>query len=70
MAVLEPVQGTNIYLWKYIPSLAGSILFIILYLAMACLIGFRMYKTKTWFGPAFVIGCIRKPFYSPWYFFY
>lgn len=69
MAVLEPTKGTTFFLWKYIPSLAPSIAFAILYLLMTCLIGFRMYKTKTWFCSAFVIGGFSKPCRSPWCFF-
>jgi hypothetical protein len=60
MAVLEPYKDTDYYLWKYIPSLVASIVFLTLYLIMACLIGFRLYKTKTWFCSAFVIGCWCK----------
>lgn len=61
MAVLEPYPGSTVYLWKYIPSLAGSIAFAILYLITGCLISFRMYKTKTWFCSAFVFGCFSTP---------
>ncbi|KAE9379719.1 RTA1-domain-containing protein [Stipitochalara longipes BDJ] len=60
MAVLEPYAGTAFYLWKYIPSIAASIAFAILYLITGSLIGFRMYKTKTWFCAAFVTGCFME----------
>jgi hypothetical protein len=64
MAVLKPYPGSTIYLWKYIPSLAGSIVFAITYLITGSLIGFRMYKTKTWFCAAFVVGCFSKTSHS------
>ncbi|KAK9239234.1 RTA1 like protein-domain-containing protein [Lipomyces kononenkoae] len=60
MAVILPVAGTTVYLWKYIPSLAASAVFAILFFVATCLIGFRMYKTKTWFCTAFVIGCFME----------
>jgi hypothetical protein len=64
MAVLDPIPGTTAYLWKYIPSLQASIVFAVLFLVMSCLLGLRMYKTRTWFCSAFVAGCISKPLIS------
>ena len=66
MAVLLPVDGTTVYLWKYIPSLAASITFAILYFAACSLIGIRMYRTKTWFCTCFVVGCLSEPTHSLW----
>lgn len=60
MAVLEPVKGTTVYLWKYVPSLIASIVFIGFYFLVGCLISWRMYKTKTWFSSWFVSGCFSK----------
>ena len=60
MAVLEPVKGTTVYLWKYIPNLIASIVFIGFYFLVGCLISWRMYKTKTWFSSWFVSGCFSK----------
>lgn len=60
MAVLEVVPGTDVYLWKYIPSLPGNVVFAALWTIMAALVGYRMFKTKTWFVSAFFVGLICK----------
>ncbi|KAF2675723.1 RTA1 like protein [Lentithecium fluviatile CBS 122367] len=55
MAILEPIRG-GYYLWKYIPSLAAAIIFILVFLVMTALISQRMFRTKTWFCVPFAIG--------------
>jgi hypothetical protein len=64
MGVLKSLEGTTYYLWHYVPSLVLSTAFAALYLAAGCLIGIRMYKTKTWFCSSFVIGCFCKLSYT------
>jgi len=59
MAVLEPYKG-DYYLWKYLPSLPGSIAFILLFLIVVTLQGMKLYKTRAWFCTYFLVGCIRK----------
>jgi hypothetical protein len=60
MAVLKPfrdVYGPDAYyLWKYVPSIAASVIFIILFLAMAGLHAWRQFKTKQKFCWPFTIG--------------
>lgn len=55
MAVLEPTKG-GYYLWKYVPSVAAAVLFILIFLVMTGLICYRMFRTKTWFCIPFAIG--------------
>lgn len=63
MAVLEPYKG-GYYLWKYVPSIAAAVIFILLFLAMTALISWRMFKTKTWFCIPFAIGGFCKYVYT------
>jgi hypothetical protein len=55
MAVLEPLIG-GYYLWKYVPSIAAAIIFVLIFLVMTGLISYRMFRTKTWFCIPFAIG--------------
>ncbi|KAI7779838.1 RTA1 like protein [Diaporthe eres] len=55
MAKLEPYRG-GYYLWNYVPSIAGAVIFLLLFLGMTALVSWRMFKTKTWFCLPFAIG--------------
>ncbi|KAF7959068.1 hypothetical protein EAE96_002585 [Botrytis aclada] len=57
MAILEPYRG-DYYLWNYIPSIAASIIFIILFIITTALHTWRLFKTKSWFCISFCVGCL------------
>ncbi|TVY31671.1 Protein RTM1, partial [Lachnellula subtilissima] len=57
MVVLEAYKGIY-YLWKYIPSIAASIIFMICFLIITCLLIWRIFKYRTWFCAYFALGCI------------
>lgn len=57
MAVLEPYKG-GYYLWKYIPSLAAAVIFLLLFIVVTVYHSWKLYKTKARFCIAFVIGGI------------
>jgi hypothetical protein len=59
MALLQPYKGVY-YLWKYVPSQAASITFIILFFIVTTLHFWRIFKLKSWFCLALVIGCVCK----------
>lgn len=63
MAKLEPYRG-GYYLWNYVPSIAGAVIFLLLFLGMTALISWRMFKTKTWFCLPFAIGGLCKSFFT------
>ncbi|KAH6974171.1 RTA1 like protein-domain-containing protein [Ilyonectria sp. MPI-CAGE-AT-0026] len=56
MAELKPVDGTDVYLWKYLPSIPAAIAFLVLFTLITIAHTWRMVKTKTWFTSVFVIG--------------
>lgn len=56
-AELLPYKG-GYYLWKYVPSLPGAIIFLILFLLALGFHTFRMFRYRVWFHTPFVIGCI------------
>ncbi|CEJ60491.1 hypothetical protein PMG11_09063 [Penicillium brasilianum] len=57
MAVLEPYKG-GYYLWKYIPSLAAAVIFLLLFIVATAYHSWKLYSTKARFCLAFVIGGI------------
>ncbi|KAJ5176921.1 RTA-like protein [Penicillium canariense] len=57
MTKLEPYRG-GYYLWKYIPSLAAAIIFLLLFIAATAFHSWKLYKTKARFCIAFVLGGI------------
>jgi len=61
MPTLEPLKS-GYYIWKYVPSQALSIVALLLWLGAAGTVSWRMYKTRTWFCTAFVIGCFSTSF--------
>jgi hypothetical protein len=59
MAQLQQYRG-GYYLWNYVPSMAGAVIFILLFLAIAGLHFWRLFKTRTWFCLPFAIGFFGK----------
>ena len=59
MAQLKPVAGTDVYLWKYLPSLPAAITFMLLFTAVTSAHSWRMMKTQSWFCSAFTVGGLR-----------
>ncbi|KAI1624899.1 RTA1 like protein-domain-containing protein [Exophiala viscosa] len=56
MVHLKPVDGTGIYLWKYLPSLPLASIFLGLFTIMTSLLCWRMIKTRLWFSAVFAAG--------------
>ncbi|KAL2859570.1 RTA1 like protein [Aspergillus pseudodeflectus] len=54
MAQLETYKGY--YLWKYVPSQAGAVIFLLLFLAATAYHTWRIWKRKTYFCICFAIG--------------
>ncbi|KAI0468583.1 RTA1 like protein-domain-containing protein [Xylaria cf. heliscus] len=52
---LKPFKD-NFYLWKYVPSLAAAIIFLLLFLALSIAHTWKMYSKRAWFCFPFVIG--------------
>ncbi|KAH6869072.1 RTA1 like protein-domain-containing protein [Thelonectria olida] len=55
MAVLKAYKG-EIYLWLYVPSTPAAALFTALFILGTAYITWRMFKSRTWFCTAFVVG--------------
>ncbi|KAF2470905.1 RTA1 like protein [Lindgomyces ingoldianus] len=55
MAQLEPYKG-GYYLWKYVPSMAAAIIFLIFFMAATFAHSYRIWKTKAWFCVPFGVG--------------
>lgn len=54
MAELQSYRGY--YLWRYVPSLAASIIFLILFLATTVYHSWKIWRTRTRFCIVFAIG--------------
>ena len=59
MAVLQTYKG-DYYLWNYVPSMPGAVVFIVLFVIMSVVHCWRIFKTGTKFCWPFAIGCICK----------
>lgn len=46
--------------FHYVPSIAGAVLFIILFLGTSALHGYQMFTTRTWFLVPFFLGGVCK----------
>lgn len=58
------------YLYHYNPSIAGAVIFAILFAILSILHFYRLFRTRTWFMLAFAIGGLCKnllphQFFSP-----
>ncbi|KAH8888946.1 RTA1 like protein, partial [Thozetella sp. PMI_491] len=48
------------YLWHYVPSLAGAILFITLFVLATVTHAYKLWKTRQWFCIPFVVGGVME----------
>ncbi|KAL4811857.1 RTA1 like protein [Aspergillus spinulosporus] len=55
MAKLEPYQG-DYYLWEYVPSVALSVIFLLLFLALTLFHVWKAWKTRARFCIPFIMG--------------
>lgn len=60
---LLPYKG-DFYLWKYVPSMAAAVIFLIIYLIASFMHAWKMWKTRMWFCTPLVIGgfCLLSSF--------
>jgi hypothetical protein len=59
MPELKAIHGTY-YLWMYVPSIPGSVIVTLLWAAIGAGLCWKMFKTRSWFCSAFVLGCFCK----------
>jgi hypothetical protein len=64
MPKLLPLNGGDYYLWKYVPSTPASVIAAILWLIISSVLVWRMFKTRTWFCSAFIIGSFSTCIHS------
>ncbi|ROW08233.1 hypothetical protein VMCG_03308 [Cytospora schulzeri] len=57
MAQILPYKG-DYYLWNYVPSLPGAIVFIVLFAIATAVHGWRMFRHRVWFHIPLVLGCL------------
>lgn len=55
-----PYKGGTYYLWHYVPSMPGAIIFLILFIVAAAAHSYRMFRFRQWFYIPFILGCICK----------
>lgn len=62
MAKLEAFRG-DYYLWEYVPSMAASVIFVLLFLAPTLFHVWKAWKTRARFCIPFIIGgvCTSLP---------
>lgn len=63
--LLKPVPGVDptnggYYLWRYAPSKAAAVIFLLLFLGSFAFITWRIWKTKAKFCIVFAVGCFCK----------
>ncbi|KAH6719059.1 putative RTA1 domain protein [Leptodontidium sp. MPI-SDFR-AT-0119] len=56
MAVLKPLNGSNYFIWKYLPSLPAAAIFALLFFAITAAHSWKIYKTRLWFCIPIVVG--------------
>lgn len=56
MAQLNPVDGTDVYLWRYLPSFTAAAIFMGLFAVVTLAHCWRMTKTRTWYCSIFALG--------------
>lgn len=56
---LLPYKG-DFYLWKYVPSIAAAVVFLLIFLLLSLWHTWIMARRRMWFCLAFVIGGYRK----------
>ncbi|ROV91391.1 hypothetical protein VPNG_09977 [Cytospora leucostoma] len=57
MAQILPYNG-DYYLWHYVPSIPGAVVFLVLFLLATIVHSWRMFRHRVWFHIPFVIGCL------------
>lgn len=57
MAQILPYNG-DYYLWHYVPSLPGAIVFLLLFILATIVHSWRMFRYRVWFHVPFFIGCL------------
>lgn len=55
-----PYKGGTYYLWHYVPSMPGAVIFIILFIVATAAHSYRMFRFRQWFYIPFILGCICK----------
>ncbi|KAF2103751.1 RTA1-domain-containing protein [Rhizodiscina lignyota] len=56
MTQLKPVDGTDVYLWKYLPSIPAAVIFILSFTGITSAHCWRMVKTRSWFCIPVAVG--------------
>ncbi|PKS09635.1 hypothetical protein jhhlp_004254 [Lomentospora prolificans] len=56
MAQLEPVDGTDVFLWKYLPSLPLAAVSAALFTIATAALAWRIAKSRLWFCIPFAVG--------------
>lgn len=64
MAQLKPIDGTTVYLWKYLPSIPLAAIAIILFTLTTIAHSYRILKSRYWFCILFLIGGLCTSIYS------
>ncbi|RVD87286.1 uncharacterized protein DFL_001528 [Arthrobotrys flagrans] len=58
MGELRPVPGSDVYLWKYLPSIPASAVFLGLFAIVTAFHCWRIFGSRTWFCIPFAVGGI------------
>lgn len=53
------------YLWNYLPSLPGALVFVVLFSLVTIAHTWRMIRHRVWFHAPFVVGCLGKSHLPP-----
>jgi hypothetical protein len=56
---LKPLKS-GYYIWHYLPSSIAAGIFAVLFAISLFALSWRMWRTRTWFCSAFVIGVFSK----------
>jgi hypothetical protein len=56
MPKIKPIDGTDIYLWKYLPSLWAAAALLAGFAITSTIILFRTIKSRAWFCIPFLLG--------------
>jgi hypothetical protein len=60
MAQLKPIDGTTVYLWKYLPSIPLSTAAIILFTLTTTVHTYGALKSRSYFHIPFLLGGLCK----------
>ncbi|RSL79118.1 hypothetical protein BHE90_006586 [Fusarium euwallaceae] len=56
---VEPTKG-GAYLWRYVPSVAGAVIFLLLFMVSFLYISWKIWRTRAYFCIVFAIGCFLE----------